>query len=87
MASVTRTISQAELRNSCDRVIDALEAGQDFIITRDGHPVGELRPIRQARDVSTADLKARLARFGGTADGATERTAIDCAFGADRLDD
>ncbi|WP_071926388.1 type II toxin-antitoxin system Phd/YefM family antitoxin [Nocardia mangyaensis] len=84
---MTRTITQAELRNGSAGVMDALEAGDDFIITRNGRPVGELRPIQPQRDVVTSDLKARFARFAGAATAAEERAEIDAAFGADRLDD
>lgn len=84
---MTRTITQAELRNCSAGVMDALEAGDDFIITRNGYPVGELRPIRARRDVGTAELKARLARFVDAGSAAEERAEIDAEFGADRLDD
>ena len=84
---MTRTITQAELRNGSAGVVDALEVGDDFIITRNGRPVGELRPIRLPRDAVTADLKARLARFAGAGTAAEERAEIDDAFGAERLDD
>ncbi|MFD4357266.1 type II toxin-antitoxin system Phd/YefM family antitoxin [Nocardia sp. NPDC058519] len=84
---MTKTITQADLRNGSAGVMDALEAGDNFIITRNGHPVGELRPIRAQRNVTTADLKARLARFAGAGDAAAERAEIDAAFGEDRLDD
>lgn len=84
---MTRTISQAELRNGSAGVMDALEAGEAFIITRNGRPVGELRPIRPTREVTTAELKRRFARFAGTASGAEEQAEIDAAFGAERIDD
>ncbi|GGN85177.1 hypothetical protein GCM10011610_39380 [Nocardia rhizosphaerihabitans] len=84
---MTRTITQAELRNGSAGVMDALEAGDDFIITRNGHPVGELRPIRAQRDVATAELKARFARFAAAGAAAEERAEIDAVFGEDRLDD
>lgn len=84
---MTRTISQAELRNGSAGIMDALEAGEDFVVTRNGRPVGELRPITARNDPTTAELKKRLARFAGTANAAEERGEIDAAFGADRLDD
>ncbi|MFQ6226556.1 type II toxin-antitoxin system Phd/YefM family antitoxin [Nocardia sp. NPDC002869] len=84
---MTRTISQAELRNGSAGVMDALEAGEDFVITRNGRPVGELRPITPRHSLTTAELKRRLARFAGTANAVDERAEIDAAFGEDRLDD
>lgn len=83
---MTRTISQAELRNGSVGVMDALEAGEDFVITRNGRPVGELRPITARHNVTTVELKRRLARFAGTANAVDERAEIDAAFGGDRLD-
>ncbi|MEV6273957.1 type II toxin-antitoxin system prevent-host-death family antitoxin [Nocardia sp. NPDC051832] len=85
---MTRKITQAELRNGSAGVMDALEAGEDFVITRNGRPVGELRPVSSSPDgVSVDELKARLARIGRTATGAEERAEIDAIFGEDRFDD
>lgn len=47
MVRMTRTISQRELRNDSGDVMRALDAGEDFIVTRNGVPVGELRPARR----------------------------------------
>lgn len=38
----------------------ALDRGEDFIVTRNGVPVGELRPIRPRQFVPTATLRAAL---------------------------
>jgi len=84
---MAKTITQAELRNGSASVMDGLEAGEDYIITRNGRPVGELRPITPRRDITTAELKARFARFAGMASSAQERAEIDAVFGEDRLDD
>lgn len=40
----------------------ALDAGEEFVVTRNGVPVGELRPIRRRRFVSA---EAALAAFAG----------------------
>lgn len=44
-----RTIPQRELRNDNAKVIQAVLAGESFVITRHGEPVAELRPIRRGR--------------------------------------
>ena len=44
-----KTIAQRELRNDNARVIQAVAAGETFVITRNGIPVAELRPIRRSR--------------------------------------
>ncbi|RDH75643.1 type II toxin-antitoxin system prevent-host-death family antitoxin [Mycolicibacterium moriokaense] len=46
---MVRTIPQRELRNDNAKIIDAVTAGETFIITRNGEPVAELRPVRPGR--------------------------------------
>lgn len=46
---MTRKIAQRELRNNNAKVIDAVTAGETFVVTRNGEPVAELRPIRSGR--------------------------------------
>lgn len=43
------TIPQRELRNDNARVIEAVMGGQTFVVTRNGEPVAELRPMRSRR--------------------------------------
>jgi prevent-host-death family protein len=44
-----RVIPQRELRNDNAKVIEAVSAGETFVVTRNGEPVAELRPIRHTR--------------------------------------
>lgn len=44
-------ISQRELRNDSGRIMRALDEGRSFVVTRNGEPVGELRPLRRKRYV------------------------------------
>ena len=46
---MTRTIAQRELRNENAKVIEAVTSGETFVITRNGEPVAELRPLRAGR--------------------------------------
>ncbi|GFG70295.1 hypothetical protein MSEN_20150 [Mycolicibacter senuensis] len=46
---MARTIPQRELRNDNAKVMDAVVGGETFIVTRNGEPVAELRPIRVTR--------------------------------------
>jgi len=46
---MARTIAQRELRNDNAKVIEAVAAGESFVVTRNGEPVAELRPIRAGR--------------------------------------
>ncbi len=84
---MTKTITEAELRNGSAGIMDSLEAGDDFVITRNGRPVGELRPIAVRRSITTTELETRLARFAGMPSGTQERAEIDEMFGEDRIDD
>lgn len=58
------TIAQRQLRNDNAKVIEAVVAGQSFVVTRNGVPVAELRPIQQTRRtfVPTAELLVLAAR-------------------------
>lgn len=40
-----RTISQRELRNDNARIMADVAAGETFLITRNGTPIAELRPL------------------------------------------
>lgn len=46
---MARSIPQRELRNDNARVIEAVVAGQTFVVTRNGEPVAELRPVQPRR--------------------------------------
>jgi prevent-host-death family protein len=59
---VAREISQRELRNQSGEVMRALDRGEEFVVTRNGVPVGELVPTRTKRFVA-AD--AAVAAFVG----------------------
>ena len=60
---MTRKLTQRELRNDSGEVMRALDRGEDFIVTRNGKPVGELRPYRSREFISR---DAFLAAFAGS---------------------
>ena len=62
MARMTRKLTQRELRNNSGEIMRALDGGEDFIVTRNGRPVGELRPYRPRQFVPTEQL---IAAFKG----------------------
>jgi antitoxin (DNA-binding transcriptional repressor) of toxin-antitoxin stability system len=68
----TRTISQRELRNDSAKIIRELQGGTTFVLTNNGIPVGEIRPLHgPQRVVSKEVLVASLAGlppYGATAD-------------------
>jgi antitoxin (DNA-binding transcriptional repressor) of toxin-antitoxin stability system len=51
-------ITQRELRNASGQVMRALDAGASFIVTRNGVPVGELKPFQQRGFVSKASVRS-----------------------------
>ena len=51
-----RSISQRELRNQSGEVMRRLAAGESFLVTRDGTPVGELIPLRRRRGAGLATV-------------------------------
>lgn len=56
-----RTIPQRELRNDNAGVIRAVEAGESFLVTKNGAPVAVLKPATEA-ELSTGLPLARAAR-------------------------
>ncbi|MBI2755855.1 MAG: type II toxin-antitoxin system prevent-host-death family antitoxin [Chloroflexi bacterium] len=71
---MVRIIAQRELRNQNAQVLDAVEAGASFVVTRNGTPVAELRPFARSRRqrVPKAELAA-LAAAGPHLDAAAFR--------------
>ncbi|CAN5712730.1 MAG: type II toxin-antitoxin system prevent-host-death family antitoxin [Actinomycetota bacterium] len=50
------TIAQRDLRNDSADILRRVEAGEEFIVTRNGTPVAELRPAARRRGVSRQQL-------------------------------
>jgi antitoxin (DNA-binding transcriptional repressor) of toxin-antitoxin stability system len=49
---MTREITLRELRNDSGAIVRALDRGDSFAVTRNGVPVGELRPFQRRRFVA-----------------------------------
>jgi antitoxin (DNA-binding transcriptional repressor) of toxin-antitoxin stability system len=60
--AVKYEITQRELRNESGRIMRALDAGEAFVVTRRGVPVGELNPIRRSGFVARAAVLAAFAQ-------------------------
>jgi prevent-host-death family protein len=56
------TVTIRELRNHGGEVVGRVEAGARAIVTRDGRPVAELRPLR-SRGVNAVALVERWRRL------------------------
>ena len=61
---MSRTITQRELRNECAAVLREVQAGQTLIVTRNGVPVAELRPIQLRRFVPRVVIAEAAAGIG-----------------------
>ncbi|MBB5778018.1 type II toxin-antitoxin system Phd/YefM family antitoxin [Nonomuraea jabiensis] len=82
-----KTITQREFRNNSAAVMDQVEAGEVFHITRNGVEIAELRPIPRRRRMSAEELVARHRRFPAV-DYAAMRREADEFFGSeDRIED
>ncbi|HEY8151062.1 MAG TPA: PhdYeFM domain-containing protein [Vicinamibacteria bacterium] len=53
-----KSITQRELRNGSGKIMRALDGGQSFVVTRNGVPVGEIRPLPRREFVPAADVVA-----------------------------
>lgn len=62
MSAMPRTISQRELRNDSAAVLRDVQAGETLIITRNGTPVAEIRPLPPRRFVPRAALAGSATR-------------------------
>jgi antitoxin (DNA-binding transcriptional repressor) of toxin-antitoxin stability system len=60
--AMAREITQRQLRNESGAIMRELDRGESFIVTRNGTPVGELRPIRRRQFVPA---EVAIAAFSG----------------------
>jgi len=61
---MARQITQRQLRNDSGEIMRELDRGESFIVTRNGAPVGELRPIHRRRFVPKAEVLAAFSGMG-----------------------
>ena len=75
-----RTITQRELRNESAAVLRDVQAGEVIIVTRNGTPVAELRPVAPRRFVSRAAI-AGASRGAPRIDSHRFRADVDAHVG------
>lgn len=76
-------ITQRDLRNRSREIMDAVESGQAFTVTRDGHRIGELVPLRRRRRFVPQREFAALSRSAPGMDIETFRADQEAAFDHD----
>ncbi|MEU2255885.1 type II toxin-antitoxin system prevent-host-death family antitoxin [Nocardia xishanensis] len=82
-----KSITQREFRNNSAAVMDAVEAGETFRVTRNGIEVAEVRPVSRKRRRTAEELVARHRRLPRV-DYAAMRREADELFGSeDRIGD
>ena len=82
-----KVISQREFRNNSAAVMDAVEAGETYHVTRNGVEVAELRPLARRRRLTAEELVHRHRKLPRV-DHASMRKEADEFFGSeDRVGD
>ena len=81
-----KVITQREFRNNSAAVMDAVEAGEIYHVTRNGVAVAELRPLSRRRRLSAEELVERHRKLPQV-DYALMRQEADELFGEDRVGD
>lgn len=76
-----RNISQRELRNQSGAILREVQAGKTIVITRNGTPVAELRPLGPRRFVPRA-VVAEAAVRAPRVDAARLRADVDAVVDA-----
>jgi prevent-host-death family protein len=76
---MNRMITQRELRNDSAAVLREVEAGRTLIVTRNGTPVAELRPLRPHRFVPRATI-ADAAKRAARVDAGRFRSDVDAVI-------
>ncbi len=82
-----KVISQREFRNNSAAVMDAVEAGEVYHVTRNGVEIAEVRPMTRRRRLTAEELVERHRRLPRV-DRDRMRDEADELFGTeDRVDD
>lgn len=81
-----RVISQREFRNNSAAIMDAVEAGETFHVTRNGVEIAEVRPLPRRRRLTAEELVERHKRLPRV-DYAAMRAEAAEIFGEERVGD
>lgn len=88
---MSETIGQRQLRNDNAEIMRRVEAGESFVVTRNGKPVAELRPIDPQpahRSMTIGELRELWADLPpmSVEQWNRERAEADEIFGPDDID-
>ena len=79
---MARQITQRELRNDSGEIMRALDRGDEFVVTRNGVAVGELKPVRRRRFVAAGVAVAEFTG-AGVVDSERFRSDVDAVLDQD----
>lgn len=82
-----KTITQREFRNNSAAVMNAVEHGETYHITRNGAEVAELRPLSRRRRLTAGELVERHRRLPRVDHERMRREADEFFGGEDRVGD
>lgn len=77
--TVQPDITQRDLRTRSKEIMDAVQSGQAFTVTRDGHEIGELIPLRRSRRFVSRSEFAAMSRTAPAVSPEAFRTDQDIA--------
>ena len=77
---VQREVSQRDLRMRSKEIMDAVERGDSFAVTRDGHQIGELIPLRRGRRFVSRTEFSRGSQLAPLIDAVAFRADQDAAY-------
>jgi prevent-host-death family protein len=77
--SIQPEVTQRDLRTKSREIMDAVERGQAFTVTRDGRRIGELVPLRQRRRFVSREAFAAMSRSAPLVDPIAFRADQDAA--------
>ena len=84
--SVQPEVSQRDLRMRSKEIMDAVERGQSFTVTRDGHEIGELVPLRRRRRFVSRAYFTETSRTAPTVDLAAFRADQEAGYDQSLVD-
>jgi prevent-host-death family protein len=82
-----KVVSQREFRNNSAAVMDAVEAGETYHVTRNGVEIAELRPLTRRRRLTAEELIERHRRLPRVDHGQLRDEADEFFGSEDRIDD
>ncbi|MDN5932165.1 MAG: type II toxin-antitoxin system prevent-host-death family antitoxin [Pseudonocardia sp.] len=87
---MSETIAQRQLRNDSGEIMRRVEAGESFVVTRNGRPVADLTPHAATgkRRLTAGELQERMRRLPkiDVEQWYADRAADDLIFGDDRIE-